>query len=377
MRLGGTSFESALYRYLFPPIFVIGVLGNVVNLCVLLSPTMRSRANNLLLALAFTDIAFLLAMLPHSMANYSALAMNYAYRFVYLHSKLQLTWLANWSSATAIWIVMAVCVDRRMGIKSPLYSRKDWSARKMAVVLLLIWISTGLLTSYNFFGFHCFRSYYCKGTQLYSICYSIASDRWVNNRTNPYSPAMREYVQMSIVANVFLVVVLPMIAMAALNAALLHELKKRGEDPLLKNNTSCCESRDRCQERKVAVTVSAIVCCFILTQGPSAITLVWNMANGSSPTTNAFVYNLRSAANFLVIVGKATNFFLFCFCSAHFRKRVVQLCLRRRKHCASRGSAVGAKTVEESALYSEFGSMVRDKRLTPPTTSSSLGATSI
>lgn len=103
MNLGGSAFESWLFRYLFLPIFFIGLVGNIANLCVLLSPSLRNRANNLLSALAFVDMAFLLAMLPHSLANYTQLATNYYFRFAYLVSKLEVTWIANWLSAAAIW----------------------------------------------------------------------------------------------------------------------------------------------------------------------------------------------------------------------------------------------------------------------------------
>uniref|UniRef100_A0A914WX32 G-protein coupled receptors family 1 profile domain-containing protein n=1 Tax=Plectus sambesii TaxID=2011161 RepID=A0A914WX32_9BILA len=309
MRLGGTSFESWLYRYLFPPVFAVGLIGNIANLCVLLSPKMRNRANNLLSALAFVDMAFLLAMLPHSLANYTDLATNYYFRLAYLWSKLNVNWVANWLSAAAVWIVLAVCVDRNMGVKSPLYSRKDWASGRMVVLLVLICAFTGLLTSYNFFGYHCFRTYLCQNTQLYSVCYSIASESWRGNRTNPYSHGIREYVKVSIVANVLLVVAFPIFALIALNTALLRELRKQINHPLLQHKhsvssrkrSSSTVSIDRSQELKVAITVCAIVGCFILTQGPSGVILVWHLASGSTPTTSPFFYNLRSAANFLVI----------------------------------------------------------------------------
>lgn len=103
MRLGGTPFESMLSRFIFPPVFLVGILGNAINLCVLLSPTMRNRANNLLSAMAFADITFLLFMLPHSLANYRFFALSYTFRWLYFHSKSEIVALANWSSAAAIW----------------------------------------------------------------------------------------------------------------------------------------------------------------------------------------------------------------------------------------------------------------------------------
>jgi predicted histidine transporter YuiF (NhaC family) len=77
---------------------------------------------------------------------------------------------------------------------------------------------------------------------------------------------MKEYVRMSTIANVLLVVVLPVVALIGLNTALLHELKKQKDEPLLTEKDSLRNTKDRGQERKVALTVCAIVGCFILTQ---------------------------------------------------------------------------------------------------------------
>lgn len=124
-----------------------------------------------------------------------------------------------------------------------------------------------------------------------------------------------------------------MFALVALNTALVHALKQRGKEPLLASPNGSRRASDgaiqRKQERKVAVTVSAIVCCFTLTQGPSAVMMVWNLANNFASIKNPTLYDLNSAANFLVTVGKSSNFFLFCLSSSNFRLRLIQLLKRR------------------------------------------------
>ena len=97
------SFESYMWQYFFPPLFVVGILGNLTELFVLFSPGMRNRANNLLSAMAFADIAFLLCLLPHSLVNYPSIATNHLFRIIYFHIKYESLAFANWSSAAAIW----------------------------------------------------------------------------------------------------------------------------------------------------------------------------------------------------------------------------------------------------------------------------------
>ncbi|EPB78186.1 hypothetical protein ANCCEY_02733 [Ancylostoma ceylanicum] len=65
--MNGTPLEYNLQRYVYPAIALFGILGNVLNLTVLLNKSMRSRC------------------------------------------------------------VIAVCGDRLVGIRSPLYARSTWS----------------------------------------------------------------------------------------------------------------------------------------------------------------------------------------------------------------------------------------------------------
>lgn len=103
MRLAGTPFESVLMRFVFPVAFVLGVLGNLLNLCILLHPKMRSRSNTLLAALAVADLAFLISVLPHSLASYDYFALRHSFRAIYFFAKAHLVAFANWFSASSIW----------------------------------------------------------------------------------------------------------------------------------------------------------------------------------------------------------------------------------------------------------------------------------
>ncbi|PIO63029.1 hypothetical protein TELCIR_15391, partial [Teladorsagia circumcincta] len=85
--MNGTPLEYNLQRYIYPAIAVFGILGNVLNLTVLLNPGMRSRANTFLAVLAFADIIFLSLLFPNILANYSFFTFNYYFRYFYFHTK--------------------------------------------------------------------------------------------------------------------------------------------------------------------------------------------------------------------------------------------------------------------------------------------------
>uniref|UniRef100_A0A914WYW7 G-protein coupled receptors family 1 profile domain-containing protein n=1 Tax=Plectus sambesii TaxID=2011161 RepID=A0A914WYW7_9BILA len=170
MRLAGTAFESFLMRYVFPVVFVFGVLGNLTNLCVFLHPKMSSRSNILLAALAIADVAFLLLVLPHSLANYDYFALSNSFRVVYFYAKTHLVAFANWFSACSVWIIVAICVDRLLLARSRILSL-SYNRRyvPLAVWLISIVVGTFLLTFYNHVAYDCYQFHYCNGSQVYSI----------------------------------------------------------------------------------------------------------------------------------------------------------------------------------------------------------------
>lgn len=102
-RLSTSPTDAIFMRYIFPIISTFGIIGNLLNLSVLLSKAMRSKANLLLSALAFADILFLLSFIPLSLANFEIFALNNAFRYVYFYTKMHFLFLANWTSAAAIW----------------------------------------------------------------------------------------------------------------------------------------------------------------------------------------------------------------------------------------------------------------------------------
>lgn len=130
-------------------------------------------------------------------------------------------------------LVLTVCVDRLLGIKSPLYSCKEWTKRKMCFVLLGIIIATGLLTSFHHISYQCFHWSLCNGTQVHSKCFPIAADKWLKNQTNPTPQWLRNYVLMGTTLHALFGIIFPTVALIALNVALVRALKKRSSQPLL------------------------------------------------------------------------------------------------------------------------------------------------
>ncbi|KAI1720598.1 serpentine type 7TM GPCR chemoreceptor srw domain-containing protein [Ditylenchus destructor] len=338
MRMHGSEFEKYLQRYLFPLLAIFGILGNLLNLTVLLNRRMRSRANTFLATLALADICFLSLLLPNVLANYSWFTYNYYFRYFYFHTKVHLLSFTNWSSGVAIWCVIAVCADRLIGIRHPLYVKAHVAKYKMSLLIAAIVIFPGVLTFYQHFAHKCPVRSYCNGTQIYSKCLPINQDKWFGNQTNPYSESFRNFIDVSILLNVVFVIIFPIILLTALNMLLLCALRQRSNKLLMITSEDTNSSTKPCMdanylkhhktEQRVTLTVALIVTMFTVTNGPSAVVhLLQNLYQSEAGQKDW--YNLVLSCSTLVIFGKASNFILFCLCSKHFRSRLFSLAQKK------------------------------------------------
>uniref|UniRef100_A0A8R1XU53 G_PROTEIN_RECEP_F1_2 domain-containing protein n=1 Tax=Onchocerca volvulus TaxID=6282 RepID=A0A8R1XU53_ONCVO len=330
MQLYGNEVEKYLQRYIYPGIVIFGITGNVLNLTVLLNRSMRSRSNIFLATLAIADIIFLLLLLPNILATYPLFTYNYTYRYIYFHIKIHLLSLTNWVSSAAIWLVVAVCADRLIGIRRPLYTKTDWNKYRTLLLITVIVTITGIVNFYQHFQYKCFMRDYCHRTQIYSRCIMINNDgRWFRNRTNPYSETYRNLIDISVTINAVTTIILPIFLLSFLNFLLLFILRNRRNLLLVSTNQRSLSKRKRSMrylkmEHRVTLMVALIVTTFIILNGPSAVIHLVNLAHEKKLN-----YNFTLLGNTLVIIDKACNFILFCLTSQHFRARLFELTQRR------------------------------------------------
>ncbi|KAL6726220.1 hypothetical protein Aduo_008213 [Ancylostoma duodenale] len=346
LRLSGSELEHLLYTVFFPPLCVFGLIGNTLTIMVLVSNDLMSRANIFLACLAVCDVCFLILMIPHSMGNFDYFAFSLLFRYLYLRSKIHLVAFANWTSAVSIWLVVGVCFERVIGVRSPLHRLAAPSKRRLAAGLLLLLSACAALTCYNHVSQQCFMKLFCHDTQWISMCLDVNTNAWQGNSTNPSSHLLRQYVKWMRAANVALVVVIPLVFLVVLNTMLMYYVKKRsfflyaslskvsrrmqreGQASLPFVATLFRRHSDQLiqqkMEHRVAVTVCAVVTSFTITQAPSAVVLflmsIWDDRPFRSPGQ---WYNLQVITSFLVIVGKCLNFVVFCLSSENFRQKLL------------------------------------------------------
>ncbi|CAJ0941137.1 unnamed protein product, partial [Mesorhabditis belari] len=356
LQLWRSTLENFLYTAFFPPLFALGLVGNALNLMVLCSNDIMSRANVFLACLAVCDVCFLLLMVPHSLANFDLFGHSFVFRSLYLPAKMHLIAFANWTSAVAIWLVVVVCCERVLGVRSPLHRLGDPSRMRMLIGMLCLLVMAGALTFYNHVSHHCLVRTICNGTQILSICMDVNMHTWPGNRPNSSPLALRKYVQWTRMANAIFVVVVPLLLLIILNIMLLYYVRKRSyfayetlgkvtqriqrkESPSLPYLTTLFRRHSdqivqQKTEHRVAVTVCAVVTSFTLTQAPSAVVLCINsLFPGLEFRSTETWYAITSITSFLVVVGKSLNFVVFCLSSSNFRHRLFAML---RSKCGAR-----------------------------------------
>ncbi|KAM3725089.1 putative G-protein coupled receptor [Dirofilaria immitis] len=356
--LTNSNLDDFLQHYVFPIQFIFGVAGNSINLIVLLSKGMRSKTNSLLSAMAFADLALLFCMLPHSLASFEIAYRSYTFRYFYYVSKRQLNAFANFFSTAATWLVLTVSVERFIGIRSPVHAHFKWRDKGVLLIIVPIFIGAFLITFYHHIAYKYSIYTVCNGTQLKGNVRPI-NYNWTGNKL--YGKMLTNYIYYGKYLQLITVILVPIVAVAFLNVSLICLMRNR---IIIQRNRSTSNNSDysmlrNCndtgimqrQERKVTVTVLAIVTCFTITHAPSLIPFVWETLGISKQNPRPFLATV-SIANSLLITGKVLNFVLFCSSSVHFRRRLMHILLSHFMKQSENGKSkkISISQIKNSAL---------------------------
>ncbi|CAI4227203.1 unnamed protein product [Auanema sp. JU1783] len=315
------NLEKYINNYIFPIQFLITVIGNLLTMSVLLSAHMKNRANHILACLALCDILVFVMMFSHYLASIDFFSQSVDFRLFHFHTKVHFAALTNWFSAAAIWFILAVSIERLMIIKYPFRSLEAYNSKRVFLLTSSIFTLTFILTSYHHVSHTCLSWIVCNETQAVGICFPNVMDSF-GRRPNPTSSLVKTWINISIYLNAGFAVLLPIIAVAIINISLIRLLKRRNNEELILNNVNMNTTTLHEQEKKMTNTVLAIVSCFSLTQGPSALVFTLHRLYPNAPVMR----DISIIANQLVLTGKMLNVVLFCLTSESFRKKMMHTC---------------------------------------------------
>uniref|UniRef100_A0AC35U885 G_PROTEIN_RECEP_F1_2 domain-containing protein n=1 Tax=Rhabditophanes sp. KR3021 TaxID=114890 RepID=A0AC35U885_9BILA len=321
-----SEFEVIQYKYVFPIIFLFGFAGNTLNLLVLLSKSMRSQANILLSAMAFSDLAVITLCVAEWAVSYVVFEKINFIRIIFYETWVARYYLKNIFSMASCWFVVGVSIERFIGVRSPMHTRQQVKSGKLIVGLWIVIIIS------------CATCYYDWVKVSIKPIPTNCTDGLARYIFDPLktNTSLGTYIKVATMAGIFMQVLIPVIAVNIINICLIYIVRKR---PVLSRSSSSLDGGEirrvsdigtiMRQEKKVTITVISILICFTLTQTPSIIPAASHLFQNKQWGFMEQNYSIKiSILNFLIIIGKALNFVLFCSASVHFRRRTIAM-LRR------------------------------------------------
>ncbi|KAI6181264.1 G-PROTEIN-RECEP-F1-2 domain-containing protein [Aphelenchoides besseyi] len=319
LTVGTTDYY--VQHYVFPAQFVAGVLGNSINLIVLLSSGMKNQANILLSAIAFADLGFLIALLPFSLASFEIFYSSQLFAFVFHRYKIHGVALANTFSIAASWLVLAVSIERFSGVRRPMHARFQVRERRLYSLIAMVFVLAFITTFWHHIE-------YTK--KIYVHCSIVRPFYKLVDDIPGTSKLLLKYLTYARLFQSIAGILLPVTAVAIFNVSLIYYLRKREILPRTVSDNKQPEFRRysdigplQRQERKVTATVIAIVTCFSVTHLPTLGPIIWKHIYNTDTFSPDIQYITITLLNTLLISGKTLNFVLFCLSSAHFRRRTV------------------------------------------------------
>ncbi|KAE9415180.1 hypothetical protein Angca_004567 [Angiostrongylus cantonensis] len=240
-------------------------------------------------------------------------------------------WFSNVFSCMASWLILAVSVERYMGISSPMHTRCEWRESRVRYLVLFIVMGSLMLTAFHHFEYKYGYTTMCNGTLTYAKLVHL-------EKLVPYISRIQVRIMTVLkVSQIALVVVLPLVGVVVLNLKIIVVLRRSSvlvtrstrissdnhNDEFLRDT----DSRQR-RDRKVTITVLAIITCFFLTHTPSTLPFILELISPlMTPPQKEFVRLLMPGLGPIVhgwlLTGKVMNFVLFCMSSAFFRRRLL------------------------------------------------------
>ncbi len=298
-------FRLIIWGYAGMILSLFGIVGNLITILVLISPSMRKTSTNIYLtALSCSNILFLLIFIPsysiRYLLGYKVYMSNQPpFAFEILLTRLPTTPVYNTILLSIIYLTIALSMDRLILIKFPLKAKNILTKRATLITILLIYI--------------------------FSIVYCIPY--WLEQRYIPELKQCRltqigvkihKYTRIYIYIPV--VYVIPFATLTCINITIIQYLivKKR-----FKQNVCGKKTKKKTGDYHITLMLVTVVIVFVLSQLPLLVLNAWYAIDPQGSYHSLKFHSLNSIGVLLIVLNTSTNFLLYCFFGQKFRQTLI------------------------------------------------------
>lgn len=295
-------------------IFILGTLGNIVSLIVMLRPTMRTSSSAFYLSsLAVADTVVLLVgclrrwvfeVFGEDLLNESAAACY------------SLNFLQYWSFDVAVWILVAMTIDRVIVVMAPLKSHLYATKKRASIALVSLMILCAIINC------HLFATTYLKESPGGNICTARAEyDDFFEHIWSWLDASIYSFIPFTVLLILNIIIILSMSR---------ADRRKRQMTNRLHTPRSKADRRGAINPRKMTVMLLSVTSVFILLTAPSmGLMIVRKRGELYFDFTNyrdvAKYTLIRQIARILLYLNHGINFFLYCITGTKFRRELASL----------------------------------------------------
>ncbi|CAF0869897.1 unnamed protein product [Adineta ricciae] len=304
-------FRLVVWGYIGMVLSIFGIVGNIITILVLISPSMRTTSTNIYLtAISCSNILFLLIFIPtYSMRyllGYSVYMSNQPpFAFEILLLRLPTTPVYNTIVLSMIYLTLALSIDRLISVKFPLEFKHILTQRRTLIAIFCVY--------------------------LFSILYCIPY--WLEQEYDPKDKVCRLtkfgqkiYKYTRIYVYIPVVYVVPLLTLACVNTNIIKNLikKKRRKQSLVGKTIA---ARKKTADYHITLMLVAVVIAFVLSQLPLLVLNVWYAIDHKAPTKSLKFQTLNSVGVLLLVLNTSTNFLLYCCFGQKFRQTLIEFIL--------------------------------------------------
>jgi hypothetical protein len=302
-------FRLIVWGYVGIVLSLFGIIGNIITIIVLISPSMRTTSTNIYLtALSCSNILFLLIFIPSYSMRYLLGYRLYMtnqppFAFEILLIRLPTTPVYNTILLSIIYLTIAVSMDRLVLVKFPLKAKRILTQRTTLLAILSIYV--------------------------FSIVYCIPywfEQRYVPEEKvcilTPIGEKIHKYIRIHIYIPV--VYLIPFVTLTCINITIIQSLiinKRR------KKSLGAKPSKRKQADYSITLMLVAVIIVFVLCQLPLLILNAWYAVDPKGSYKSLLFHSLNSLGILLLVFNTSTNFLLYCFFGQKFRQTLIEYIL--------------------------------------------------